>query len=252
MKRLILSPHLDDAVLSLGAAIHHWSRAGDDVLVVNVCAGSPDLPRYSRFARELHTRWGYSADRAVALRRREDRAALKLVGAPGRYLGELDAPYRSGGNGRWLYPTVDAIFGPVHPSEQRPDDSLARRLRALARRWGADRVYAPLGIGNHVDHVRVRLAAEHAALPLAYYEDTPYAMRETRTPDWLGRASGLRRNLVACSRLDLAAKRAGILAYLSQVSSLWPSTEAFDQDLRSFHRHGNRLGEWIWAVRVLD
>lgn len=247
MKHLILSPHLDDAVLSLGAALHHWSQAGDEVLVVTICAGSPALPSYSRFARELHTRWGYSAEQAVARRRREDRAALKQVGAQGRYWQDLDAIYRAGPGGRWRYPSVEAIFGPLHPLEQGPHDDLARRLSRLARRWQADVVYAPLTIGDHVDHVRVRVAAEAAGLPLAYYEDTPYAMRETRTVDWRGRAAGLSRRLARCTREDLAAKRAGIVAYTSQISSLWPSVEAFDYDLATFHRHGSHLGEWLWA-----
>ncbi|HRF50241.1 MAG TPA: PIG-L family deacetylase [Anaerolineales bacterium] len=247
-RHLILSPHLDDAVLSLGAAIHHWSQAGEAVLVVTVCAGSPNLPRYSRFARELHTRWGLSGEAAVAQRRREDRHALERLGARARYLKELDAIYRAGPDGRWLYPSGDAIFGPLHHLERGVHDGLARRLRALARRWGADVVYAPLTIGDHVDHVRVRAAAEAADLPLAYYEDFPYAIREARTPDWRGRAVGLTRGpLLRCTPTDLAAKQTSILTYASQIDSLWPSLTAFEQDLKAFHRHGAHLGEWLWA-----
>lgn len=247
MRHLVLSPHLDDAALSLGAAIHRWTRSGDDVLVVNVCAGSPNLARYSRFANELHKRWGLSAHEAVAQRRREDRRALALLGARGRYLSELDAIYRSGNGGRWLYPSGEAIFGPLHREERTLDDGLARRLQTLALQWPADRVYAPLSIGDHVDHVRVRAAAEATGLPLAYYEDYPYAGREPRTDDWRGRAMSLTRRSLRCARIDLAAKRTAIVAYVSQISSLWPSLAEFDRDLEAFHRHGAQLGEWLWV-----
>lgn len=247
MKHLILSPHLDDAVLSLGAAIHHWARAGDDVRVVTICAGSPALPRYSRFARELHTRWGVTAAAAVGARRREDRLALSILGAQARYLNELDAIYRQGPGGRWLYPTVEAIFGPLHPRERAGDQALARRLRNLARRWGADQVYAPLTIGDHVDHVRVRAAAEATGLPLRYYEDFPYAIRENRTPDWRGRAEGLSPKLLRCARQDLSAKRSAILTYVSQITSLWPTSAAFEIDFVAFHGQDHRIGEWIWV-----
>lgn len=248
MRHLVLSPHLDDAALSLGAAIHHWSRSGDDVLVVNVCAGSPDLARYSRFATELHKRWGLSAHEAVAQRRREDRRALALLGARGRYLPELDAIYRAGKGGRWLYPSGEAIFGQLHREERALDDALAHRLRTLALQWSADRVYAPLSIGDHVDHVRVRAAAEAADLQLAYYEDYPYASREPHTDDWRGRATGLTRRSLRCAQIDLAAKRSAIVAYVSQISSLWPSLADFDQDLTTFHKHGAHLGEWLWVA----
>ena len=126
-------------------------------------------------------------------------------------------------------------------------DTLARRLRNLARRWGADQVYAPLTIGDHVDHVRVRAAAEATGLPLRYYEDYPYAIREKRTPDWRGRAEGLSPKLLRCARQDLIAKRSAILTYVSQITSLWSTSAAFEIDFVAFHGHDHRIGEWIWV-----
>lgn len=247
MNHLILSPHLDDAVLSLGAAIHRWTRIGDDVFVVTICAGNPALSHYSRFARELHMRWGVTAEAAVGARRREDRQALAVVGAKPIYLNELDAIYRMGPGGRWLYPSGEAIFGPLHKHEVGGGQDLTRRLRALARRRQIDRLYAPLTIGDHVDHVRVRAAAESTGLPLQYYEDFPYAIREKRTPDWRGRAAGLTRRLARCAGRDLEAKREAILTYASQISSLWPSPASFEADFGTFHRSDKGLGEWIWS-----
>ena len=252
MNHLILSPHLDDAALSLGAAIHRWTRLGDSVFVVTICAGNPALPRYSRFAHELHRRWGVTAEEAVGARRREDRRALTSLGAQPLYLNELDAIYRLGPGGRWLYPSGEAIFGPLHQHEVGGGQVLTRQLRALAKRRQIDRVYAPLTIGDHVDHVRVRAAAESSGLELQYYEDFPYAIRENRTPDWRGRAAGLTPRRMRCTAQDLEAKRQAILTYVSQISSLWPSSAAFEADFEAFHRSEKGPGEWIWSRRVHD
>lgn len=246
MKHLILSPHLDDAALSLGAAIHRWTRLGDTVCVVTVCAGNPALHHFSQFARELHTRWGVTAEAAVGARRREDRRALKSLGAQPLYLNEMDAIYRMGPGRKWLYPSGDAIFGPLHKREVGGGQALTRRIRTLMERLRIDRVYAPLTIGDHVDHVRVRAAAESAGLPLQYYEDFPYAIRENRTADWRGRAFGLTPHRLRCTTQDLQAKRLAILAYASQISSLWPTLSAFEADFEDFHHSEKGPGEWIW------
>jgi LmbE family N-acetylglucosaminyl deacetylase len=76
---VVLSPHLDDAVLSLGASIAYLSRQGTDVDVVTVLAGEPSLhvPAGS-FDRSC----GFStAGEAARVRQAEDAEACKIVGA---------------------------------------------------------------------------------------------------------------------------------------------------------------------------
>src|SRR5689334_12434287 len=75
-----LSPHLDDAALSCGGMIHQQTQAGERVVVVTLCAGGPPAGALSDFAQSLHTRWQTPVE-AVAVRRAEDLAALKVLGA---------------------------------------------------------------------------------------------------------------------------------------------------------------------------
>jgi LmbE family N-acetylglucosaminyl deacetylase len=76
---LIVSPHLDDAVLSLGGAIARHVRLGSDCTIVTVFAGNPEC---TRPAGPYDRRCGFlSAGEAAASRRREDRKACALVGA---------------------------------------------------------------------------------------------------------------------------------------------------------------------------
>src|SRR5262249_50977973 len=89
VKRLVFSPHLDDAALSLGATIARWARRRERVLVVTLCAGAPRPgSRRAGFAASLQ---GEDGARAVALRRAEDRRALALLGADLFWDDALDA-----------------------------------------------------------------------------------------------------------------------------------------------------------------
>jgi LmbE family N-acetylglucosaminyl deacetylase len=85
---LVVSPHLDDAVFSLGAGIAHAARAGSVVRVVTVFANDPD-------SNAATTDWdreaGFSSAREAAIgRREEDGRACALVGATPTWLPFTD------------------------------------------------------------------------------------------------------------------------------------------------------------------
>src|SRR4051812_22456275 len=85
----ILSPHLDDAVLSAWSVL----RAPGDVVVVNACDAIPPAGTLGP-----HDRVKAAQDSAafMELRRAEDRAALALAGREAIGLGLLEAQYRDG------------------------------------------------------------------------------------------------------------------------------------------------------------
>jgi LmbE family N-acetylglucosaminyl deacetylase len=149
---VVLSPHVDDAVLSV------WSVVGDagDAEVVNVFAGVPEdgpPPRWDRLA-------GATSRKAhMEARLDEDLAALALAGRTAAYLPFLDRHYRSDG-----------------PPGQ---DEVGRAVEAVVP--AASLLYAPAGIGAHEDHVLVRDAAldlsRRLGIPLRLYAELPYAVR---------------------------------------------------------------------------
>jgi hypothetical protein len=140
-RRVVLSPHLDDAVLSCWHAL-------DDATVVSVFAGVPD---------EGTAGWwdsltgAQSSAARVRERHREDDDALGLAGASAVRLGLLDEQYRLNG----ASPGVAT--------------ALAEHVR------DADEVYAPLGLFLGDDHRLVRQAALELRGDTILYADHPHA-----------------------------------------------------------------------------
>jgi LmbE family N-acetylglucosaminyl deacetylase len=236
---IYISPHLDDAVLSCAGRIWQQAQLGEPVLVVTVFAAAPapDAP-FSLFAQELHTRWGHLAD-AVARRQDEDLAALTLLGAEAVHWPYTDCIYRQAPDDHFPYASEEALWAEIHPSEKSGlVVELADRLRALPfRQDGGDAqaptVYAPLGVGHHVDHQIVRRAAEASGHRLTYYEEYPYAQdpHEVRVAlegrHWQARQ-------VLLSAEALRAKIAAVACYRSQLSTFWANLGEMDAAIRAF------------------
>jgi LmbE family N-acetylglucosaminyl deacetylase len=153
----ILSPHLDDAVLSAWWAL----RSTPDTVVVNVFDGAPAPGMLSRWDRITG-----SDDSSVRMQERheEDRRALAIAERPSVSLGLLEVEYRE---------TADAR---------------AELEEALAGATdGAEEVWAPAGIGAHPDHVAVRdwaLDAAGRGRRVRLYAELPYCVRHG-WPAWV-------------------------------------------------------------------
>lgn len=139
----VLSPHLDDAVLSAFSAL--------PARVVNVCTGLPPAGAVTSWDRIC----GATDSRAhMEERLEEDGAALALVGSEPVALGFLDVQYRTG-----------------------PLDHGALRSAIEEAVGDALEVWAPAGIGDHPDHLQVRDAAIELGRPLRLYAELPYAVK---------------------------------------------------------------------------
>jgi LmbE family N-acetylglucosaminyl deacetylase len=89
----VVSPHLDDGVLSLGAFIASATRAGSRVTIVTVFGGDPQS---TKPAGGWDTRGGFATEgHAVRARRAEDAAACSVVGADPVWLSFSEADYAS-------------------------------------------------------------------------------------------------------------------------------------------------------------
>lgn len=156
----ILSPHRDDAVFSLSIGLLRWSSLKMRIRVLNVFTISSYAPRID------------VADRNVvsSVRKREDRRALRAISPDIAVLScdFLDAPLR-------LNITVDSVCKPQCWASIRGDlEAVARCIKDYFRKG---LVLAPLGLGDHVDHLLVKDAATSIGLNhnLGFYEDLPYA-----------------------------------------------------------------------------
>lgn len=259
MKHVIISPHLDDAVLSCGGVIHHRVKAGDSVLVITIFTGDAathGVPEpLSPFALLQHTYWG-SHPRPMTLRRAEDAAALSLLGAEWYHLGYLDAVYRRGADDAWLYDDLDVLFGqlkaddPMDPSGK----GLGTQLAGFVPRTEPVIVYAPLAVGRHVDHQIVHAAACHLVgrgYRVGFYEDYPYADRPGALETGLqaAGAAGWRAEVLGLDAADVGAWANAVGYYRSQLGILFRGAEAMLSQVWSFaasRSAGGGLAARIW------
>jgi LmbE family N-acetylglucosaminyl deacetylase len=247
-----LSPHLDDAVLSCGGAIARHCSTGARVLVVTICTAAPppDGP-FSDFAADLHRRWGLSSAEAVRARLHEDSLAMEQLGADSMWVGMFDAIYRQ----REAYDSNEALFGTPAPGDPLLP-ALKVFVRALRDRVSRAALYAPLGVGNHVDH-QITYAAARASADdaVAFYEDFPYVVK----PGALERRVQALGEAFVSSTIDIDAvlprKLGAVAAYASQIAELFGDTEAmrrvikdYDEQLRpDVGTYGERL--WLLAAQ---
>ena len=239
---LFISPHLDDVALSCGGLVYRLTSAGQPVTIASVCtADHPAGQPLSRAAQREHRQWQLG-DRPYECHRAEDALACRVLGATAVHLGLLDAIYRCDPQGAPLY-TDDFIGGPVHPFDWR--SHLSQIQSALAPLVSsAMRVYCPLAIGGHVDHVIVRSAVESLAGPgiLRYYEDFPYA----DLADQFSPPTGLDCECVALTTEELDARIRAVACYPSQCAVMFGSVEAMSHRVRAYVARVG--GERYWFV----
>jgi LmbE family N-acetylglucosaminyl deacetylase len=244
-----LSPHLDDAALSCGGAIASHSTAGARVLVVTICTAPPpaEVP-FSSFAEEMHRTWKLAPAEVVQARLHEDSLAMEYLAADSMWVGMSDAIYRRPD----AYYNDEMLFG-----EPSPDDSLLLTLRtfirALRNRVPRATLYAPLGIGNHVDH-QITYAAARAGAgdALAFYEDFPYVA----APGALERRLQALGETFVNSTIDIDAtlsrKIGAVAAYASQIGMLFDDIERMGRMIREYAEtlrpDIGTYGERLWLL----
>ncbi len=257
---IFLSPHYDDAVFSCGATIHRLTAGGDAVTVLTVMGGVPEKERLpdTPFIRELHTRWN-AGDDPVRARITEDEAAVTSLGAAAQHLSVwLDCVYRvSRSDGKALYPDVTAIFGAI-PAD---DPAALLPMVILPQAAAAQVIYAPLGVGHHVDHVLVRdwaleLRNQNPGIALKFYEEYPY-MQESTAVEQARQFFAERQPplpLVAertpVEEADFAAKVQAMAHYQTQLSSFWDSPTTMESVTRKAMRDAatNQFVERYWGI----
>jgi LmbE family N-acetylglucosaminyl deacetylase len=279
---VILSPHLDDAVLSLGGLIGRAVAAGRKVEVVSCFTSGPPLDTIA----PAHRVFG-----DYSMRRAEDERAMAVLGAKYRW---LDLHERI-----WREPALppSGVF-PTHvfrTPERMEDFAELKSIRAAIGELldrGAT-VYAPLAIGHHVDHVEVALAALREVLGrgafdrIEFYED-PYALgracrkqhfvarrrmwRPFGAPAWASPRVGALLRMVAfvakgptidqylpeADRLDWRCTPHAVatpdeerkLAAIAQYGSQVRAFGGMDR-VRAFVRRGHKMlgGEPLWSCR---
>ena len=194
MSICVLSPHCDDAAISLGSTIHLWTTAGIDVRVMTVFAGDPD-------STESPSEWDSTRSQTTAgevsrVRRHEDSTALTLLGARGEWFDLWDDGY----------------------TDRSPVDVGALAAAIADRIDDGTSLVAPAAPLHHPDHRSTHEAAMVIARmgaatlgyrELPYWVSTPQWRRPSEPQHWR------RSHLTKANRL---AKSRALVAYDHEIS----------------------------------
>jgi LmbE family N-acetylglucosaminyl deacetylase len=210
----VLSPHLDDAVLSCW----HLLTQPQEVMVVNVFAGVPSSGGALAWWDELTG--ATDSEQRVHERVEEDREALALAGRIPVNLSFLDDQYRA--------------------SEQ-PIAPVAARISELLSP-GA-RVYAPAGLGGHADHELVRSAAlelRGRGFEVSLYAELPHATLNG-WPAWVTSSGAATSTDLAAALWERTLASTGI-----ERESIVPEVHELDsashaRKLEAVHAYGTQL-----------
>jgi LmbE family N-acetylglucosaminyl deacetylase len=209
----VVSPHLDDAALSLGAAIAALTRLGRTVRVVTPFAGDPhsDAP-----PKDWDIQSGFSsAAESAAARRVEDIRACALLGA----------------KPRWL------------PYDARGAEGIEAALRSALE--DVQNVLVPAFPCSHGDHLAAaQIVLENLTTThrIGLYVDQPYAMWRL-----LGgtREVGSRRR----NTMSLALRRSATAVH--QQPELPPSIRAFVAGSPEWHAVPSKPRDWLAKQRSI-
>jgi LmbE family N-acetylglucosaminyl deacetylase len=205
LRVVVVSPHCDDAVLSLGATLSRHVRRGGQVTVVTVLAGDEHS---AAPAGSWDARAGFrTAGEAARTRRREDRRACRILGVGCVHLDGEDEQYAA----RRSTTELEAALAPVVAA--------------------ADEVLVPGGPLRHPDHRLVRelaLAVTPATTRVRGYREAPYG-------SWAADGSPAAWQAPGVTAADERRKWRAVAAYRSQLVLL---AEPFPLPLLGVRRAG--------------
>ncbi len=244
MKHLFLSPHYDDAIYSCGGTIYDRIQQGESVEILTIMAGIPTIPLPNTpVLADNHQRWQIG-DNPVLIRRQEDQIASDIIGAKTQYADILDCIYRTV-DGIACYPTESSLWKTIHPNDP--------ALSALAQISLPDHdiLYAPFGVGDHVDHLIVRdwawQLAQNTNFTVQFYIEYPY-LRNQQAVDSAYAAFPIEAtiNEQIFSEVAMAHKIRAMAAYQSQIVSFWDNEAMIEQEVRhTFTKNGQFVEKFV-------
>ena len=181
---LVIEPHMDDAVLSVGGTM--WAMRDQCDFTVATIASQSNFTSY--FAPPLDREF-FDVATVSALRKAESRLVMRLLGGRHVALDLPEAPLRFRA-GNWTLDwyrrhqkQVDAFI--MHAATDAEIETWTDAILPLLEDGNTDEIWLPLGVGSHADHELARNACLRALnrvgggprlrAALYFYQEVPYA-----------------------------------------------------------------------------
>jgi len=162
---VVLSPHLDDAVLSLGQHILKWKKEGKKVKIITIFTKFSEGKNLSGYSKDYLRKSGFNSVKEFGeARTREDKEAMKILRVDYEHWGFVDAGFRG------IYKTREALLG---GRVDKRDDSLEKQIEEKIKGVKVDLFMVPYGVGGHVDHVLLKKLSQKITNKY-YYLESPY------------------------------------------------------------------------------
>jgi LmbE family N-acetylglucosaminyl deacetylase len=234
---VVLSPHLDDAVMSIGGTLYLLGRLGVAMRVVTLFAGDPaSVARPSSW--DLH-RGTKTAGESFRERREEDRAASAALGLEPVWLPFCDDSYLA---------------------RRDPDEIWAEVAPHLADAAAVLVPGSPLAHGDHRYTTALAVERLDSTLPTLFYAEQPYSSRPRYVAGYVGgRTPAALRDIlgedvewetVKLSKESRDAKRSASECYAGEIAMFGARAHIDDFVGRVLRREsvGHRAGEPVPAV----
>lgn len=237
---IYLSPHLDDAILSCGGQIHMRTSSGETVLIATIFSGYPTndyLP--SQPFRHLFP--SYSPVELVRRRRKEDKDACQSLGAHSIHFHHQEAIFRHH-NESIAYKTCKDLFRPNPEEQSLCIQTIQHDLRSLPK---SKRIFCPLGVGSHVDHLILREAADTVfGTKVNYYTEYPYDTKpKSRSQKQNSRYVFNKTILLDAKTLQMKVN--AIMLYETQLPILFHNPRSVEEELTCSPR--GCMMEHLWS-----
>jgi LmbE family N-acetylglucosaminyl deacetylase len=234
-KVLIVSPHLDDAVLSCGDLINKLINDNNIVDVITVFSKDEKKENLSDAAKKFHSNCFLPSNPMIE-RKKEDRKAHNYLKCKSHYMDYLECLYRKHDN-KHLYPDLNNIYH-LEDNDKKIIKDVEKSLSKIINNY--DIILAPLGLGGHADHLVCNKAINNIKNiikgKLYFYEEVAYVCyyyRDNEKSNW---GKGLKNMLIEIRDDNFNKKINSILMYRSQLNILWSDYNQMYNDLDSFSK----------------
>ncbi len=232
---VFISPHLDDAMLSCGVLLTSLVNEKKKIRVITMFTQASEPP-YTKAAKKVAEKSGFSEPVSMFKeRKREDERSLKRLKLSLHHKKFIDALWRKKKITSKLekmvssiipelvhvYPTSKHLFsGKISKLDNDTRSDLVTEIENAIR--PKQTIFAPLGIGGHIDHVMIRdvILSITRGKDTIFWEDFPYNSKHPEVEKFFQTDPRYYKIMEIFENVE--KKKDLIQLYKSQLTSLFP------------------------------